>query len=128
MASVLAHGEAPPVLDAPEHPLDFLAAYAFFLVVRNRFGAIRLSAQAPHVLFGNILDGRLRQTVARGRHTVVVAVLARAAQEFPDPLRVGEIERFGLGEFSSHHDELLDQLVLVKRQSHLHRSTINSGL
>ena len=74
--------------------------------------AIRLAAHASRALFGNLLDGRFRQTVALWRHAAVAAVLARASQEFLDLLHVGEIERFGLGEFPGHRDNQLDQLAL----------------
>lgn len=36
MAFVVAGSDAPPVLGAPEHPLDSLSPYGFFLVVRYR--------------------------------------------------------------------------------------------
>ena len=74
--------------------------------------AVRLAAQAPRALYRSLLDGRFRQAVARGRHAAVAAVLAHASQEFLDLLRLGEIERFGLGEFPDHRDECLDQLAL----------------
>ena len=81
--------------------------------------ALRLAAQAPRTLFGNLLDGRFRQAVARGRHAAVPAVLAGASQELLDLLRVGEIERFGVekfrlgqSEFPGHRDEEFDQLAL----------------
>ena len=74
--------------------------------------AVRLAAQAPRALFGNLFDGRLRQAVARGRQVAVAAGFARASQEFLDLLREGEVERFDLGEFSVHRDECLDQLAL----------------
>ena len=61
--------------------------------------AIRVFAQAPGALFGNLLDGRLRQSVYRGRHAAVVADLARTSLEFLDPLREGQIKRLGFGEF-----------------------------
>ena len=74
--------------------------------------ALRLAAQAPRALFGNLLDGRFRQAVARGRHAAVAAVLAQASQEFLDPLLAGEIERSGFREFPVHRDDRLDQLAL----------------
>ena len=74
--------------------------------------AIRFAAHASRALFGNLLDGRFRQAVARRRHAAVAAGLARVSLEFLDLLRVGEIERFGLGEFPGHRDNQFDQLAL----------------